>query len=161
MEPRELKNHKTAAKWLSTPPVFKALKKGRLPKPFHKMGGPRFWTTDLVDVADEYQIVFIWKDGQIATDRAFFGWLFKKTKNSSLYPIFEMHWHPSHKGLHAKVPCRTECDYTNRQLPGAPELDINTAKLYDPQLESDRNLLMHTFYAACGIKIGLRGGLWN
>jgi hypothetical protein len=161
MLPKEIKRQKKIDKRLVDIPQFRGMRKGKLPKPFAKMGGSRFWATDFIDVSSSHQVIFIWKDGQILTDKAFFGWLFKKVGSDSRYPLFEMHWHPSHKGLHAKMPCLTESDYTNRQLPGAPELGLHTAKSYDPAIESDRLVLIDQFCKACGIKLGPPSELWS
>lgn len=160
MDPRELRNQKEQPKRLTAPPVFKPLKKNKLPKPFKTMGSPRLAATDLIAVSPSHELIFMWRDGQILTDRAFYGWLFKKVDDGSRYPLIEMHWHPSHKGLHIKVPCRATIDYTNRQLPGAMELDIRTVSMYDPQRESDRLELIGKFCKAAGIQLGAEGSLW-
>lgn len=161
MSPRDLRAQKAQEKRLAINPAFKTMKKGKCPKPFAKMGGPRLSCTDLIDVSPFHQVIFIWKDGQIRTDRSFYGWLFKKVSPRGLLPLLEMHWHPSHKGLHVKMPCNTEQDYLNRQLPGAPELGVNTVKAYDPKIESDRLELIEHFCVAAGIKIGNPETLWN
>lgn len=160
MEPRQLKEHKEQPKRLRAAPAFKSLKKGKLPKPLAKLGGPRLCATEPINVSPHHQVVFLWKDGEILTDRAFYGWLFKKVGTDSLYPLMTMHWHPSHKGLHIKVPCKTTLDYTNRELPGAPELDIHTGMSYDPKNEIDRLALMDAFCRAAGIKLGAEESLW-
>lgn len=159
MDARELQNQKKQPKRLTMQPVFKPLKKNKLPKPFKTMGGQRLAATDLIDVSPSHKVIFVWRDGQILTDRAFYGWLLKTVGDGSLYPLMEMHWHPSHKGLHIRTPCRSEIDYTNRQLPGAIELDIRTVSRYDPQRESDRLELIGKFCKAAGIELGAEGAL--
>ena len=161
MTPRDLANHKAAAKRLKETPAFKPLKRGKLPKPFHRLGGARLFATDLIEVSSTHVAVFIWRDGEILTDRAFFGYLFCRLPADALYPLFEFHWHPSHKGLHAKLPCRTESDYTNRQLPGAPELALTTYGKLDPRVEVDRLRLISAFCDACGITLGDADSLWT
>lgn len=106
-------------------------------------------------VSDTHVAVFIWRDGEILTDRAFFGHLLCKLHTGALYPLFEFHWHPSHKGLHAKLP------YTGRQLPGAPELALKTDGKLDPRSEGDRFRLIAAFCDACGIVLGDEDLLWN
>lgn len=160
MDPRQLKVQKAQPKRLQSTPSFKTLKKGKLPKPLAKLGGPRLSATDPIEVSPNHLVVFVWKDGEILTDRAFYGWLFKKVGTDNLYPLMTMHWHPCHKGLHIKVPCKTTLDYTNRDLPGAPELDIHTAMTYDPKSENDRLALMDAFCRAAGIKLGAEESLW-
>jgi len=160
MTPRELRNQKRQAKRLTAQPVFKPLKRNKLPKPFKAMGGSRLFATDLIDVSASHQLIFVWRDGLILTDCAFYGWLLKKLSDSSLFPLLEMHWHPSHKGLHIKTPCRTEIDYTNRQLPGAIELGMRTTLMYDPRCETDRLALIGKFCEAAGIALGAEEALW-
>lgn len=159
MDRHALKLQKKQPKRLPAKPVFKAMKKGKFPRPFSKMGGPRLSATDLIDVSPNHQVIFLWKDGQILTDRSFYGWLLKKVGTANLYPLLEMHWHPSHKGLHIKTPCEASNDYTDRQLPGAKELDIRTVKMYDPQVESDRAFLIGKFCEIAGIDLGPEGAL--
>ena len=72
------------------------------------------------------------------TDSAFFGWLLCELQNGVLYPLLEFHYHPSHKGVHAKMPCNTELDYTQRQLPQAPELNLKALPGLDPRTEDGR-----------------------
>lgn len=81
--------------------------------------------------------------------------------DGQLFPLFEFHYHPSHKGVHAKLPCKTELNYAGRQLPGAPELNLKSSGSLDPRSEADRMALVHRFCQACGIELGEGGGLWN
>lgn len=161
MNPKDLAAHKKFEKRLKTLPQFKQMKKGKLPKPFKTMGGLRLYSTEIIDVSDAHCVIFIWRDGEEITDSIFLAWLFCKLANGDLSPIFEMHLHPSHKGLHAKTPCLTELNYTNRQLPGAPELDLKTQSEYDPRDPDDRTILINIFCDRCGIKIGDEDNLWN
>lgn len=160
MTPHELKLQKLAPKRLPVIPQFKPLKKGRLPKPFARMGGARISSTDLIEVSPAHEVIFLWKDGQILTDRSFYAWLFKKIAGDGRYPLVEMHWHPSHKGLHIKTPCNSVSDYTDRQLPGAMELSVGSRQVYDPQRDADRASLICTFCAIAGIELGLENSLW-
>jgi len=153
MTPAELKEHKNAIKTLVGQPAFKPLKRGKLPRPFHRMGGSRYYATDIIELSDTYRAVFIYKDGPILSDTAFFGHMLCCLANKSLYPLFEFHWHPSHKGFHAKLPCRTDLDYTDRMLPGAPELRLTTIPTLDPRSDKGRAALIETFCIACGISI--------
>ena len=103
MDARELRSQKRQAKRLTAQPAFKSLKRNKLPKPFKTMGGSRLFATDLIDVSASHQLIFVWRDGPLLTDRSFYGWLLKKLCGGALYPLLEMHWHPSHKGLHLNV----------------------------------------------------------
>lgn len=161
MTPKALAQHKAAPKQLIGTPEFKKLKRGKLPKPLHKMGGPRFMSTDLLSVSDTHRIVLMWRDGETLQDSSFFAWMFCVLQNQSLYPLFELHFHPSHKGVHCKLPCNTESDYTNRQLPGAPELELSTVEGLDPRIEVDRYQLTLQFCDACGITLASKEDTWT
>ena len=151
MTPRELKAHKSALKHLNDIPVFKPQKRGKLPKPFKGLGGVRIESTGMIDVSNDHVAFMYWRDGEILTDRSFFGYLFCRLANDNLSPVFEFHWHPSHKGLHCKTPCKTSSDYTNRTLPGAPELALKTKPVLDPKIPVDRLKLIIAFHC-CPVK---------
>lgn len=162
MSPKDLATHKAVPKRLASLPDFKIMKRGKLPKPLHKMGSPRLQATDLLAVSDTHKVFFAWRDGEIRTDSAFYAYLFCVLQNGDLSPLFILHLHPSHKDVHAKLPCKTENDYTNRELPGAPELKLSTDRdNLDPRLADDRLHLVECFCKACGITMGAEGGLWN
>lgn len=153
MTPRELKAHKTAPKLLNEIPAFKPQKRNKLPKPLKGLGGPRIESTGMMSVSDHHVALMYWRDGPILTDRAFYGYLFCRLANESLSPIFEFHWHPSHKGFHCKTPCRTSSNFTDRMLPGAPELSLKTNPKIDPKIPSDRLKLVIEFCRSCGISL--------
>ncbi|MFZ2269550.1 MAG: hypothetical protein WAV95_18395 [Azonexus sp.] len=162
MTPAELSQHKAAPKRLSATPSFHKTKAGlKLPKPFEKMRGRNLYSTGELAVSDTHRVFFFWRDGDLLSDSKFFGWLMCELKNGQLYPLFEFHYHPSHKGVHAKLPCKTQLDYTQRQLPQAPELALKTGHDLDPRTEEGRQALIHQFCKACGISMGREGGLWN
>ncbi|MFZ6732050.1 hypothetical protein ACO0LG_09035 [Undibacterium sp. Ji42W] len=161
MEPSDLLEHKHSHKRLASQPQFKPMKKGKFPKPFKTMGGMRLHSTDLIDVSDTHCVIFIWRDGDELIDSLFLGWLMCKLRSGELSPLFEMHLHPSHKGLHVKMPCKTDLDYTSRQLPGAPEFDLKFQRMLDPRSEKDREILIADFCKRCGIEIGDENSLWN
>lgn len=151
MTPKELKAHKIAHKQLVTTPVFAPLKRNKLPKPLKGIGGPRIQSTGILDVSSDHSVVMYWRDGQILTDRSFYGHLFCKLADGNLSPLFEFHWHPCHKGLHCKMPCKTVLNYTNRMLPGAPELSLKLKQSLDPKIPADRQKLVIYFCKSCGI----------
>lgn len=153
MTPHDLKSHKTAVKQLKEVPVFKPQKRNKLPRPFNKMGGPKIHSTGMLDVSDSHVAFMYWRDGPILTDRSFFGHLFCRLANGSLSPIFEFHWHPSHKGVHCLTPCETDNDYTDRVLKQAPELALKTEKQFEPRNEEDLNKLVILFCKSCGISL--------
>lgn len=153
MTPRELKAHKTALKYLKEIPVFKLQKRGKLPKPFKGLGGPRIESTGMLDVSDDHVAFMYWVDVPIFTDRSFFGYLFCRLAKDNISPIFEFHWHPSHKGFHCKTPCKTSNNFTNRTLPGAPEMALKTKPTLDPKSHLDRLQLIVAFCSWCGISL--------
>lgn len=157
MEPRLLKQHKHAAKRLVAPPVFKAWRRGRLPKPLDKMGGARLFASDLTAVGGAYYVCFAWRDGSLLADSSFFAWLFSG-EPGRLFPLAILHYHPSHKPAHMLMPCRDERDFTNRQLPGVIEFNVAPA-VFDPRQEADRGRLIALFCQRCGIVLGAEGGL--
>lgn len=161
MTPKELAQHKNTAKQLRGIPAFKPLKRNKLPKPLHKVGSTRIMSTDLMAVSDTHRVVLMWRDGETLQDSAFMAWLFCVLENQSLSPLFEFHFHPSHKGVHCKLPCKTENDYTNRQLPGAPELDLLTIEGLDPRVEVDRQKLTLQFCKVCGITLASEKDTWT
>jgi hypothetical protein len=75
MSPRDLALHKAAPKQLVGMPDFKRLTRGKLPKPFHKMGSPRLLATNLIAVSSEHRVVFMWRGGETRQDAAFMAWL--------------------------------------------------------------------------------------
>lgn len=166
MSPFDLREHKKFVKQLPEIPSFKVLlrRQNKLPKPFKNIGGPRIHATSLIDVSDTHVVFFYWRSGELLSDRSFYGYLLCKNNRSELIPIFEFHWHPSHKGLHCKLPCKTTLDYTGRLLPQAPELNLKTRSALDPQKEADRLKLVAIFCDACGVGLPdqdpLSGQLW-
>lgn len=153
MIPKELRRQKSAEKRLSKFPDFKTHKRNKFPRPFHKLGGTRVHSTGFLEVSDDHAAFMLWRDGEELTDRLFIANLFLKVSGGHFYPLFEFHWHPSHKGIHCKLPCKTPSDYLDRQLPGAPEFDITKeyGKTLDPRDPLDRIELVKLFCDKCGI----------
>lgn len=153
MTPNDLKKHKLALKQLVTKPSFNPLKRGKkaLPSPLSKLGGARVHSTELLNLSSDYSAFMYWIDGPIKSDRKFFGHLFTRLASGKLSPIFEFHWHPSHKGFHCKMPCKTDLNYTSRFLVGAPELQLTTDASLDPKNPSDLLELVFIFCSVCGI----------
>lgn len=153
LEPKELAAHRQVRKTLSGALQFKPMNKTRWPKPFNRMARPRVHATDLTPVSDDHCVLFIWRDGDELEDRSFYGHLLHALPPGDLYPLLEFHYHPSHKGLHCKVPCRTTFDYRNRLLPGAPELNLKSYRRFDPRVVEDRAALIVLFCEIAGISI--------
>ena len=161
MKRRDLAGHKISPKRLQDVPSFKQMKRGRLPKPFNKMGGPRYFATELISVSGTHSVLFVWGEGEILTDTKFYGYLVCGLQNGTFSPLLEFHWHPSHKGIHIKMPCETDLDYTGRLLPGAPELALKSVRALDPRIHDDRVQLITMFCRAAGIELGQADNLWN
>lgn len=159
-----LKEHKKAAKLLEKVPMFRPVRRGRLQRPFHRLGGPSVLVSGVIPVAPDYVVLLFYKDGNILTDTHFYGYLLYRAAPNDLYPLFEFHWHPGHKGFHCKTPCQDERDFTNRTLPGVVELSMKTQQL-DPRTDAHRTELIRIFCSACGIRLGWesvnQGELWN
>jgi hypothetical protein len=153
MTPQDLRAHKNAPKKLQETPVFKPQARKKLPKSFAKLGGPRIHSTGMLEVSASHVAFMYWRDGDILTDRSFYAYLFCRLASGSLSPLFEFHWHPSHKGFHCKTPCKTLNDYTDRALPGAPELALKTDFKLDPRNAADRTKLVLDFCGWCGISL--------
>ncbi len=162
MKPSELLAHKNTIKRLQTPPVFSRPQTGpKLPKPFHTMRGPRIHASGEISVSNSHRAFFFWRDGELLTDCAFLAWLMCSLDNGHLYPLLEFHYHPGHKGVHVKLPCLTQLNYTQRLLPQAPELNLRTAGFIDRRTEEGRLVLIYQFCKACGIQMGRGGDLWS
>jgi len=165
VNPKDLARHKSAIKYLTGTPQFTKLVRNKLPKPFNKIGRQGSQATDLIPVSDEHRVIFIWHDGPERTDRSFYAYLLCVVRSGDLYPLFEFHYHPSHKDLHCKLPCSTTVDYRNRLLPRAPELNLKPHRDFDPRLEPDRAELIKIFCKAVGIETPIRinrqGDLWS
>lgn len=140
-------------KQLKETPIFKPQRRNKLPKPFKTLGGSRINATSMMDVSTDHVVFMYWRGGSIFTDRSFFAFLFCRLSNGDLSPLFEFHWHPSHKGFHCKTPCKTVENYTNRILRRAPELSLSTKGQLDPKNEVDRVQLVLEFCRFCGIKL--------
>lgn len=158
MEKKQLHLIKAQTKEINSNLVdFKKLKRNTLPSPFKRMGGSRAYSSGLIPVSDDIHVLFIWRDGEILTDTAFYGYLTKTTKNNIL-SVFEFHWHPSHKGYHCVVPCNTENHEANRMIPkNAPELNLSYQKETQPNLDprdaSDRLKLINFFCEKINLKV--------
>lgn len=158
MKPRELKDHKSHKKRLTTAPNFQPLvKKGnKLPKPLDSLGRRRdVHCSGVIRVSDSHVACFLYRGGEILTDRAFYAYLFCELESGSLYPLYEFHWHPSHKGIHCKLPCKTDLNYSGRLLVQAPELQLEQFSTLDPLDEKDRHKLIEMFCSKCGIDLEL------
>lgn len=131
---------------------FKPLRRRHLPRPFDKLGGPRLAHYGLLDVAETLTVLFLARDGDSLERRAFYAYLLERT-SAGLLPLTILHYHPSHKGLHLIVNCGEGADYTNRQLPGAPELALRTPADLDPGTPAGRIRLVNLFCERCGIRI--------
>jgi len=150
---RDLRAHKATPKRLTDVPTFKPQARNKLPKPFKKLGGERIRSTGMLEVSDDHVAFMFWRDGALLTDRSFYGYLFARLAEGRLGPVFEFHWHPSHKPIHCKVPCKTTSDFTDRTLRQAPELELRTSSCLDPKNPEELAQLVVQFCNSCGIDL--------
>jgi hypothetical protein len=132
--------------------TFRPLRKRQLPAPLDKLGGPRLQHSGLIAVSDVLAVVFVARDGASLERRAFYAHLLQRVP-AGLLPLVILHYHPSHKGMHLLVNCGVTVDYTNRLLPGAPELALGTPEHLDPGSEQGRLRIINDFCARCGIRL--------
>jgi len=131
---------------------FAPAKKGKLPKPLDRLGGPRLKVTPVYDVGDGLKVIFVWKTGPYLETRSLYGRLFQETERGML-PIVRLDYHPSHKNLHVKVNCETEIDLVNRDLVKTKEFSLTNVAL-DPDIEEDRLHFVAIFCERFGIRLG-------
>lgn len=153
MQRRELRNIKRLPKAIGKF-AFKKLKKGDLPEPWKKMGGPRLKTTGLLSADNEHVAVFITRDGETQDRKLFMGFLSRRVA-AGYEPVYILHYHPSHKGVHAQINCESELNYVNRQLPGAKEFALKSPDNLDPV--DDALQLVGLFCDRFGIQIKPQG----
>lgn len=79
----------------------------------------------------------------------------RSPQQNKLLPIMIMHYHPDHKGIHILVPCNTDPqrDFTSRELPGAPELNLYPGIAPDIRTDEGVCKLIELFCQAAGITI--------
>ena len=100
------------------------------PKPLNLFRGT-CCVSKLLPVAEHQVVLFAYKRAAIEEDCKFYAyWGFLLT-TGEYEPLMEWHYHPSHKGIHCKVPCETTLSYTSRQLVNAPELSVCLGKRPD------------------------------
>lgn len=166
MNRSDLLNHRREPKKLYGRPEFIPVKKAKLPGALGRIRSKRVEATKMTAVSAEHSIAFWWKNGDILSDTAFYALFVKNLPGNRFFPLFEFHWHPSHKGFHCKTPCGSPLDYTDRMLPGAVEVDLKTDPMCDPRKPSDRDKLVCLVCRACGIMVDdpdneLQGKLWS
>jgi len=166
MDQRVLRQHKREPKVLADIPTFSPLKKNTLPGQYRRLGRPRAHGSKLLPVSNSHSVFFIWRDGDIFTDRHFYGYLVDCLPGEKYRTLLEFHWHPSHKGFHCVTPCGSDVDYTGRMLTHCQELNLTTRPHLDPAKDDDRLALIEFFCQICGIQIQNRnddrsGLLWN
>lgn len=164
---RSLRSHKLADKVLSELPDFKPLKRNTLPGQYKRLGArPRVYATTPKDVSEDHSVFFLWRDGEVMTDRHFYGYFIKKMPHGKFLTLLELHWHPSHKGFHCVTPCETDLDYTGRMLSRCKELALTTKPHLDPSVDQHRLELINLFCDICGIRRTsptdtISADLWN
>lgn len=153
MRKQELGSLKNQAKRL-TAVQFRTFKRGGLPRQLDKIGGKRYLAAGPGQIAGNLMVIFLVRDGETLERRAFYAYLFQNGPSGGLLPLAILHYHPSHKGIHIVLNCETDRDYLDRQLPGAPELALNTPPGLNPANDTDRLRLVNIFCHRCGIALG-------
>lgn len=159
MDPRQLKALKDKTKVLEAYPDFAPGSRSKdFPKPLKQLR--RYdMVSDLITVADHHVIAFAVRRRELQIDCKFYGYWGLKTDENKLLPIMIMHYHPDHKGIHILVPCNTDPqrDFTSRELPGAPELNLYPGIAPDIRTDEGVCKLIELFCQAAGITIS---GKW-
>ena len=152
MNPRQLAEFKNMKKTMEPNPSFhQGTHSKSYPKPLNRFKSSSM-VSDLIYVADKQVVLFAYKQSELLIDCKFYAY-WGTLIDGKFTPIMIVHYHPSHKGMHAKVPCKTDRDYTSRELPGAPELQIHKDKLPDMRTERGINELITLFCKSAGIMI--------
>lgn len=152
MEPQRLRAAQRAPKVIRQV-TFRPLKRGKLPRPFDKTGGPRLSYAGPLALGAGYSALFLVRSGATRERRAFYGYLLQDQPGADWVPLAALHYHPSHKGLHLVVNCGDLPDFTGRLLPGAPELALRTARAYDPDDAQGRLQLIQVFCDRLNIRL--------
>ena len=87
--------------------------------------------SELLSVAPNQVVLFAYKRAALLEDCKFWAYWGFLLATGEFQPMAEWHYHPSHKGIHCKVPCGTDKDYTSRMLAQAPELSVCPQKMPD------------------------------
>jgi len=148
---KELKQHFEFPKKLQKPVEFYPAKSLKLPKPLHKLRGAHY-CTNLLEIGENYRIVFIWKEGNIREKCSIYAHLFLYRSENLIYPLARIDYHPSHKGLHILLNCEDKRDLSNRSLPGVKEFNLKLNDLIDPRLKQDRQRFIRIVCEKLGIK---------
>ncbi len=132
---------------------FKPIRKNNLPRPLHRVGGPRLQSSKMLNIGDNYRACFIWKTAQEWEGRSLYGWLFEETAKG-LLPLARMDYHPSHKPLHLVLNCESGIYLVNRNLVGCKEYIIMPDSRFDPDSSYDRDRFINIFCAKLNIRLG-------
>lgn len=133
---------------------FKPLKKNQLPEPWKRMGGTRIKATPLLEAGNDLVVIFITRDGETVDRKLFMGFLCKRV-SAGYESLYILHYHPSHKGIHAQFNCESDLNYVNRQLPQAKEFSLTTPNDLDPV--EDAYQIAGIFCQRMGIQIKPQG----
>lgn len=155
MNPRQLREFKELNKELKEFPKFFAGTHGKdYPKPMKQLRKYDM-VSDILEVANNHIVVFAYRRKPLSIDCKFYAYWGLKNSDGKLIPIMIMHYHPDHKGIHVKLPCKTDpnIDFTSRELPGAPELNIYGKESPDIRTDEGVKQLVNLFCSASGTSI--------
>ena len=153
MEPQELSRLKKSQKIIRSAPIFQKGKCSKhYPKPLNAFSNT-FLVSELIPVANDQFVVFAYRRNNEIEDCKFYGYWGTMHSENLFSPIMELHYHPSHKGIHIRVPCRTNKDYTGRSLVQAPELNIVPNQAPDIRTDQGIRQLICIFCKTAGIEL--------
>lgn len=153
MDRRELLKHKKTPKILPGRAIVFS-RRHKLPKPLDRVvRSTRTSTTKLINVSDRHSVCFLFRDADIWTRSAFFGWLLHQ-QGKTYTAIAAFHYHPSHKSPHILMPCGEDDDLDHGTLHTCDELLLRDAETPpDPRTEEGRLTLIQLFCQSTGIQI--------
>lgn len=96
-------------------------------------------------------MALVWKDATEWKYRAMYAHFFYQITEPHLYPLAEVHYHPTHKGLHILLNCEDNRNLSNRHLAGAKEFNLKLHAPIDTALENDRQRFLAIVCERLGI----------
>ena len=157
LDRRTLLSHKRASKRFEAGALtLKPLSKRKLPPPLNRLGGPKFRSTDLIELGNDYAAVILHKTSDEPLSRKLMGYLFVK-EAKGLRALLRLDHHPSHGGLHVHVSCESLPDTLNRDVVGGKKIDVSPGLRLDAESEEDQLRFLHVFAECCGIALGPEG----
>lgn len=112
-----------------------------------------YWVSDVLDVATNQVVCFAYKQSSSLVDSKFYAYWGLRNSKNELIPLMNFHYHPSHKGIHARFACKTTELFTSRYLVVAPELNLHKKHQPDIRTQEGINELICLFCKSAGIEL--------